>query len=564
MRELRSESISRSLLTAMIIILLSFLLVSVPLIIRSYQSFKINQQAQSELESLQILADLANQISRERAPSNNVLSSTPAELEQKIRELTEYRRNVDQHLAITIKTLRDSGFYRVASYLEVEFIPALKQGRDAVDTYATLPESQRSMLLLDQTIQEMFVVWDSVHEALQMVVNQSQGKETAVAHYYTLILLLAEFRDQAGRAGSNIMAPLAFDEDISENNMARFLQTKRQSHYLWELVDVLMPEHNKTAKFVDLHMQVQGKFLNQALPMIDNLVASSELQGGYAMTAEELTEALRDKFITVVDLQSYILDYSIVEAREDTNQAKKHLMLTIMMTLIAIVTAAFTMFYLRRYVFLPLIRARRLLFELSETHGEQPSAKNEDSTSLFSAIQHLQEMLRQREHMEFKLKNLANTDSLTGVANRFALDAFINVLDSQPTKFSQTCLIVVDIDYFKQVNDSHGHIVGDQVIQWVADTLKNNVRTTDLLVRYGGDEFLLIIEHIELPQAVRIADKIREEIGMARILATDDQPIPVSVSIGVAVGANSWLSLLEKADQALFRAKAAGRNTVSS
>ena len=562
MRELRSEHISNRLLTAMMIILLSLLLISVPLIIRSYQNYQINQHAQVELESLKFLADLANQISRERAPTNNLMSSSADEFAFHRNELNLYRNEVDELLNDTIAALHEGGFDRVANYLEVDFRTSLTQGRAAVDAYAALKPEQRSMLAMDHAIAQMFNVWDSIHDALKMVVNQSHGKETAVAHYYTLILFLAEFRDQAGRAGSNVIAPITFNQPIPETNLARFLQTKRQSQYLWQMTDVLLPEHDKTAEYSRLYLDVEHQFLAQSLPMLEKLINESP-QGDYSVSPTQLTQSLSTKFLTVVDLQKYLLQYSIDEAKRYTHQAKKQLWIAILITLVAIFTTIFSMIYLQRYVFEPLIHARRLLIDLSKTHSDTPD-HIEASPSLFSAITHLQEMLRQRDHMEFKLKNLANTDSLTGVANRFALDEFIKVLESRPTRFTQTCLMVVDIDHFKTVNDTHGHIFGDQVIQWVADTLKRNVRTTDLLVRYGGDEFVVLLEHVNLTQALHIAEKIRAEIRAAKILADDDQPIPVSVSIGVAVGASSWLSLLEKADQALFKAKAAGRNTVSS
>jgi len=122
---------------------------------------------------------------------------------------------------------------------------------------------------------------------------------------------------------------------------------------------------------------------------------------------------------------------------------------------------------------------------------------------------------------------------------------------------------MLDIDHFKQVNDQYGHIVGDQVIQLVAERLKANVRATDLLVRYGGDEFLVLIENIQMQQALIVADKIRAEVVERYILTALGDQIQISVSIGVAIGAVSWMTLLSNADDALFKAKAKGRNAVA-
>jgi len=143
------------------------------------------------------------------------------------------------------------------------------------------------------------------------------------------------------------------------------------------------------------------------------------------------------------------------------------------------------------------------------------------------------------------------------------LDEHIQYLEKHVKQLSQTCLILVDIDYFKQVNDQYGHIIGDQIIQLVASQLKKSVRSSDLIIRYGGDEFIIFLEHVESGAALKVAEKIRAEVQQAHLKLENGNSISVSVSIGVATGTENWLELLEKADQALFRAKAAGRNSVA-
>ncbi|ENU88052.1 hypothetical protein F972_02573 [Acinetobacter sp. CIP 102529] len=97
----------------------------------------------------------------------------------------------------------------------------------------------------------------------------------------------------------------------------------------------------------------------------------------------------------------------------------------------------------------------------------------------------------------------------------------------------------------------------------VANQLKQHVRASDLIVRYGGDEFLVVIESIQMEEAKAIAESIRLGIATQNIVVTSlGKAIQVSVSIGVAIGAESWLELLEKADQSLLKAKARGKNVV--
>ena len=136
-------------------------------------------------------------------------------------------------------------------------------------------------------------------------------------------------------------------------------------------------------------------------------------------------------------------------------------------------------------------------------------------------------------------------------------------MTAKPNALSQTCVFAIDIDHFKYVNDQYGHLVGDEVIGMVANQLKQHVRASDLIVRYGGDEFLVVIESIQMEEAKAIAESIRLGIATQNIVVTSlGKAIQVSVSIGVAIGAESWLELLEKADQSLLKAKARGKNVV--
>ena len=565
MNRLRSESISKRLYTTMTIILFSLLLICSPLIYRSYSNFKNNKKAETELKSLQILAKLTNLVSKERAPANKWMASQPELWSLRQQELVRYRQDLDNHLKETLKLLNQTGYHRVAYFLETDFKRQLDQARKTVDDCAKTPQHLRTSMQLDAAIFEMFTAWDRVHEALQRAVNQSHGKESSVSNYYTLILLLAEFRDQAGRAGSNVIPSISFNEPIPKTNLARFLQTKRQTHYLWELIDVILPEHDKTEEFVRLHQNVRKSFIQESLPTIELLVNEGLNNQTYSMSSTALTEMLVARFSSVVALQDYLIEYSIREARTQTHEARQHFTFTLLMSLVAIIATLFSMYYLRRYVIQPLVSVRDLLLELSQSHDLKIlDDQQKKESSIFGAIEQLKNMMQQRDHLEYQLKNLANTDSLTGVGNRFALDDYIQLLESQPNALTETCLLVIDIDHFKQVNDQYGHIFGDQIIQWVADNLKMHVRSSDLVVRYGGDEFLVIMDHMDLNQAMKVANKVAAEINAAKFLATNDIPVAVSVSIGVAVGADSWLSLFEKADQALFKAKSAGRNSVSS
>ena len=552
MREIRSEYLSQKLYIAMSIIILSLCSLSIPLIVKSYRDYNKTNQALTEIQALQAVADLANKISRERAL-----------------ELKLYRLTVDEQMKKTLEVLKHSNLPNLDLSLVDRLDEALMQGRQQVDAYAALPREQRNAETMDQAILKMFNAWDRSHDVLKDVIAVSEGKDTAVSNFYVQILLLADLRDQAGRAASNVMAHVAFKQPIPETNLARSLQTRKQVMYLWELIDTLQPERDKTEEFKVLHQAVYNEFLAKGLLIVERLMNESIYHRPYYLTGTQLTEAIVDKFSTVVELQNYLLKYSVEKAIIEKHKAQNILLTTVGISLISIFAALFTMIYARKRVFSPLIQAREILFDLSHSSLRPNPMDTKDQPanvySLFTAIQQLKQTLQQRDALEFRLKNIAHLDSLTGVANRYALNEYIKLLENQPTQFSETCLMVMDIDHFKQVNDVHGHLVGDQVIQFVAEKLKENIRTSDLLVRYGGDEFIVLIENVGMERALKIAEKIRSEIYEAKPVDNVRCPdLKVSISIGVAIGATSWMALLEKADRALFQAKEQGKNKVAS
>ncbi len=164
------------------------------------------------------------------------------------------------------------------------------------------------------------------------------------------------------------------------------------------------------------------------------------------------------------------------------------------------------------------------------------------------------------------LSNLATMDPLTRLLNRRGLEDALQISRAQAARRGlPTSAIMVDIDHFKQVNDSFGHEVGDHVLRQVADIISRMTRSSDVVARTGGEEFLIILPETELESARLLAERIREAIGQ-RPLLVDFQRIGVTVSLGVAsvVGNVNLDELSLEADRAMYLAKRGGRNRVAS
>lgn len=201
---------------------------------------------------------------------------------------------------------------------------------------------------------------------------------------------------------------------------------------------------------------------------------------------------------------------------------------------------------------------------VSETQGLlQRNAELEEhldrSTEVMSMLQ------KDLDHV----RREAVTDSLTGLANRKAFDMAYGTIVRESQNTKQTfALLMIDIDHFKNFNDSYGHQVGDQVLRLVAKTLKDGVRGKDIVTRYGGEEFALLLPNTPLSAGVAVANNLRKAVATKDVVNRSSGEVlgQITMSVGVAeyIDGEEIETLMERADKALYAAKKNGRNQVAS
>lgn len=165
------------------------------------------------------------------------------------------------------------------------------------------------------------------------------------------------------------------------------------------------------------------------------------------------------------------------------------------------------------------------------------------------------------EQVNSELELLSITDKLTQIYNRVKLDSVLDHEINYSNRYqSELSIILIDIDHFKQVNDIHGHNTGDAVLIFMAQILKENIRNSDILGRWGGEEFLIILSKTNTQQAVELAEKIRKIVEAAKFPVVNHK----TISVGVAqyCSNDSVVELIERADRGLYHAKNTGRNKV--
>jgi len=171
--------------------------------------------------------------------------------------------------------------------------------------------------------------------------------------------------------------------------------------------------------------------------------------------------------------------------------------------------------------------------------------------------------LKLKKYQE-KLKELATKDPLTGLYNRGYFMEVVEIFQKNKKRYGKSLsVILMDIDNFKKINDTYGHDIGDEVLKTLAKILKENIRKSDIPVRFGGEEFLLLLPETKLNQAAELAERIRKNVEDATVF-THNGSIKFTVSIGVAeVYSNEEVEkAIIRADNALYEAKRSGKNKV--
>lgn len=289
---------------------------------------------------------------------------------------------------------------------------------------------------------------------------------------------------------------------------------------------------------------------------------------------EGMTEARYAEWATLANRLSLLADDVSVEgvnlATDDLRQMSETMMrgrlkLTVALALVAFFVVIFLL-VVRRHLIRPLQMMSGTLASLRSGGRIEtfPPAAMAEIRAVEGAIGQLQGVMQENEEARRQLELLATTDGLTGLFNRrhFMRQAAAEIARAQ--RYGRpVCVGLADLDCFKQINDSYGHGAGDTVLQSIAGILRQVLRQSESVCRYGGEEFAFVFPETTLPEAMQLAERLRLRVAEAVVGLGDGTHLRYTLSMGVANASGCSLEkALQLADEALYEAKRQGRNRV--
>ncbi|WP_426308339.1 GGDEF domain-containing protein [Acidovorax facilis] len=569
-----SESLNRNFDTRLsvhiAVAILATALLALTIIVPVVHEFELARQELHDLQHFRRALDTATLIAAERGPANVAMSETSLPAGAGDRRLAEVRARVDAALAGLAVSPVDTPWglheHPVPSDLLAGVAQQLAIARRRVDLVASAPRASVSLEALDDAIHGMFEASNKVQAMVRWQASELLRHDSSLAAPVLIGQMLNDLRDYGGRAASQMIAPIALGLPMPIKNVIDTRQTQGRLMELWQVIGSHGGLYDNEA-LARNRTEIEQSYFGEGFALIDQLIMEGRVEPRYSISATEFTQRYVPSMRPVETYRNAFMDAAVKKTAQNRDAALTTLIVVAMVTGAIFAILVWLVLSIRARVFRPLFHAHAAVVRLAEGHSTAPyahSAAAGEVTGLFRAIDVLQGKLRERASMASELKIQADTDGLTGLLNRRALDRYAQASEGRD---HPVCLILMDIDHFKAVNDGHGHPTGDRVLTEFARLLRNMLRSDDIVARFGGEEFAVLVPHDDMDGTRVIAEKLRRAIERAVFTTSQDAPLSLTASFGVACGSageRAWTALVERADAALYRAKAEGRNCVRS
>lgn len=553
-------------------------------------------QSMSAVDQLRLALTAAEMASRERGPMNGVLGDGVPADPARLQSLREARARTDAAFAALQDALDldadptwaeadESGAPGTALLRPV--LHELSLARAGVDGVAARPREARSPGLLRNSVREMAAIVERLAPLISHLARRAQHAYPQLSDALQGARLSAELREQTGLLGSLLTPALTRQQAVSAQERLDIERQRGVIDALRRFLDIRVHAEADPATTA-LWANAKQRYFGEAAELVEAVIRRGEQGDGYDLDTAGFAARYVPPMNSILDLRDGQLAHARAEARQFLTAARVSLTATLVGIVVLIGLLAALLAALRRRVLAPLAAATRTLEALAKGRldAELPRPRaNDEMAAVIGALGNLKaeglrraEAERERDGLIAQLRDRSNTDYLTSVMNRRAfIEAAERELANARRYGQPLALVLLDVDHFKQLNDLHGHAMGDHVLVELAALLQRAVRQGDLLARFGGEEFVLLLRGVEDVQALHFADRIRGDVARLALRppraegdpapgspgAASPAAIGITISLGVADTRNPGHGLdrlLARADAAMYRAKSEGRN----
>jgi diguanylate cyclase (GGDEF)-like protein len=469
------------------------------------------------------------------------------EIQEVFSELSNSQLKYDQNTLIRLKDK-----FLITQKLQTEYLKQFK-----------LPFIERDLTHDDKWFNHMSVQIGTLSTlTYSLIEKNSIGLE--LKPYAKMIYLLTMLRNHAGPVVSYMKATTFNRSSLSLSRMEELKYRKIMVKNLIERLQIVSEDvlHSSTLNNINnFGTFYQNQVLIDADYIAENDIAQFIAPVDFRSYLKKGVNALEQ--LNTITNDIFAQTVSIIE--EKKREALLKLVITIALSLLVFIILFINMVRIYKLVYRRIIIAGQSMHELSanNTNIDIPNPLFNDEVGILEAgLIKFKDNILKLNNLNTKFEALSHQDSLTHLLNHERILEQLEKVHAESVRYEYSyCAIMVDIDWFKKVNDTYGHQIGDEVLQGFAQVLNRHIRNTDLLGRYGGEEFLIIFSHMTQQMASEMTEKIKDDIVNTHF---SSEQINITASFGIAESRTNgeYKDIIRLADKALYQAKDSGRNCI--
>ncbi|MEE4483854.1 GGDEF domain-containing protein [Serratia ficaria] len=539
------------------------LLLAAIICIPAYKDYKLATRTVDDIKEFKELSELAILMARERAPTAIIMSREPTVDSLWGASLKKHRDNVDLAFSNLIETYKKIG----VTYLnEIKSVHSqLILARSDIDREISINRSELKAGDYQKALSRMLLVADNYQGYMSDRVIEIAKDNKSLAPTLFHALMITDLREHGGQIAGFLVSSLAAQVPLDIENEIAARRNITRTYEIWKLIQVHCQIFG-CQSLVEQTKEINNRFFSDAFEPIYTVINESKSSEHYKWTVSEFVNAFSPTLISFSKYRDALLDKAISDA-----ELKRTASIIILIMLIAIIAIVcfihfYVVFTIRKDIFIPLIKVNEEVLLLSDDRPSEDYStfKTKEMKEIWRSMEVLRNKIIERKELLGYFRTLSETDSLTGLPNRRALEHIAGEISSvvEGELFS---LVIMDVDFFKGINDKYGHATGDIVLRKVASVIRSVLGDAGIIFRYGGEEFAIVLRGHGLDGAIKIAEKLRITLENEIIYSTNNERVCITASFGVASAKGkkeTWLQLFSNADKALYRAKKEGRNRV--